>query len=55
MSDELTRTRDHLKLETMALYEAIVSRETKQAEDHALTIINLIHHLKRIEGRDALA
>jgi hypothetical protein len=54
MSDELSRTREHLERETVALLTAIVSRETKQAEDHALTIINLIHHLKRIEGRSAL-
>jgi len=54
MSDELSRAREHLERETVALLTAIVTKETRKAEDHALTIINLIHHLKRIEGRSAL-
>ena len=52
MSTELTRTRDHLKLETMALYECIVLRDMDRAQDHAETIISLVVHLKALEKRD---
>jgi hypothetical protein len=53
MSTETTRTRDHLKLETMALYECIVLRDMDRAQDHAETLITLIHHVKAIEKREA--
>ena len=53
MSTEMTRTRDHLKLETMALYECIVLRDMDKAKDHAETIISLVVHLKALEKRDA--
>jgi hypothetical protein len=54
MANELTNTREHLKHETVLLLEAIVRGDMKHAENNALTIINLIHHIKRIEQRDAV-
>ena len=53
MSTEMTRTRDHLKLETMALYECIVLRDMDRAQDHALTVVQLVAHLKKLERLNA--
>ena len=52
MSNELTNTTAHLRNETMRLIEAVVLKDMEAAEQIVGTIINLIHHAKRIEARD---
>jgi hypothetical protein len=54
MASELINAREHLKRETVRLLEAVVLKDMAEAELQTIVIISLIHHIKRIEQRDAL-
>jgi hypothetical protein len=54
MASELTNAREHLKRETVRLLEVVMLKDMAEAELQTIVIISLIHHIKRIEQRDAL-
>jgi hypothetical protein len=50
---ELKQAREHLKRETVRLLEAVVLKDMQEAEAQTIVVISLIHHIKRIEARNA--
>ena len=54
MATEITATREHLEAEVVELMRALIKEDLKRAENHAITIITLIHHLKRLEQQHAV-